>query len=100
VLAATFDAPTLITTGLIIVLAMVLGYRLLNRDPSVRRTRWGIFMERDHYDEEGEVWTVDPLDPESETRPVPPPTPPPPLPRPPDDELDTRITWPEREDET
>lgn len=88
-LGTTFDAPTLITTGIIIVIAMVLGYRLINRDPNVRRSRWGIFVERDHFDE-GEVWTVDPL---------PPPTPPPPLPpRPPDDD-ETNVTWPVREPE-
>lgn len=88
-LGVTFDAPTLVTTGLIIVIAMILGYRLINRDPNVRRTRWGVFVERDHFDEdEGETWTVDPL---------PPPTPPPPLPpRPPDD--DETNAWPKREE--
>jgi hypothetical protein len=98
VLANTFDAPTLVTTGIIIVIAMVLGYRLINRDPNVRRTRWGIYVERDHFDE-GESWSVDPLSPESEVRPVPlpPPTPPPPLPpRPDDDDELTQVDWPER----
>jgi hypothetical protein len=81
VLAATFDAPTLITTGVIIMFAMILGYRLINCDPNVRRSRWGIFVERDHFDED-ETWTVDPL---------PPPAPPP-------SEAETKITWPEREE--
>lgn len=84
-LATTFDAPTLITTGVIVVIAMVLGYRLLAKDASVRRTRWGIFVERDHYtEEEGEVWTVDPL---------PPPAPPPALPPTEDHETEA---WPQR----
>ena len=80
-LAATFDAPTLITTGVIIVLAMVLGYRLINRDPNVRRSRWGIYVERDRFDAD-----------EGEADPLPPPTPPPPLPPRPDDTQ----TWPHR----
>lgn len=100
-LAATFDAPTLITTGLIIVLAMVLGYRLINRDPNVRRSRWGVFVERDRFDDEGDVYTFDPLDPRGEPKPapLPPPTPPPPLPPRQDDEADDTQAWPQREED-
>lgn len=68
-LAETFDAPTLITTGVVLVVALVLAFRLLNKDPAVRRTRWGFFVERD-------------LHPEDEETPT---------------EEDTKINWPERE---
>jgi hypothetical protein len=86
VLANTFDAPTLVTTGIIIVIAMVLGYRLINRDPNVRRTRWGIYVERDHFEDEPQ-----------DKAPIPPPTPPPPIPpRPDDDDELTQVDWPER----
>lgn len=83
--ATTFDAPTLITTGIVLTIALVLAFRLLNKDSSVRRTRWGFFVERDHYtEEEGE--------PEL---PLPPPTPPPPLPPRGHDDEPTQ-TWPTR----
>ena len=58
--------------------------------------RFGFYIERERHRKEGEVWTVDPLSLEGETRPapLPPPTPPPPLPKP-DDETQT---WPQREE--
>jgi hypothetical protein len=56
--------------------------------------RFGFYIERERHRKEGELWTVDPLDPKSEVRPVPlpPPTPPPPLP-PTEDETEA---WPHR----
>jgi hypothetical protein len=32
-----------------VVVVAVLAFRLLNRDPGVRRTRFGVFVERDRY---------------------------------------------------
>jgi hypothetical protein len=36
----------------VVVVAIILVYRLMNRNPDVRRTRWGFFAERDRFDEE------------------------------------------------
>jgi len=82
--------------GVWIVGALLLGFvfvlvsRYLHRDSSVKSTRFGFYVERERYVEEGEIWTVDPL---------PPPTPPPPLPpRPPDEDEATQVDWPKRDE--
>jgi hypothetical protein len=82
-IAAAIDWRVLGTGALLILVALVLSYRLLSRDKSVKRARYGFYVERDRYDE-GEVHHFDPL---------PPPTPPPPIPR----EEDTQA-WPTREE--
>jgi hypothetical protein len=46
----------LLTVGLLVALALVLGYRLLHRDPTIRRTRYGLFVERDRFDDEPDKW--------------------------------------------
>lgn len=45
------DFRVVIVLAVLVVIALALGYRLLNRDPTVRRTRYGFFVERDRYDE-------------------------------------------------
>lgn len=52
-IVATIDWRILTATAVLLALAMVLLYRLLNRDPNIKRVRYGFFVERDHYDEEG-----------------------------------------------
>jgi hypothetical protein len=46
------DFRVVVVLAVLAVIALALGYRLLNRDPTVRRTRYGFFVERDRYDEE------------------------------------------------
>ena len=41
--------PVILIAAVVVALAMVLTYRLMNRDPDVRRTRYGFFVERDRY---------------------------------------------------
>lgn len=84
-IAAAIDWRVLGTGAFLVLIALVLSYRLLSRDKTVKRARYGFYVERDRYDE-GEAWHVDPL----------PPTPPPPLPPRPDDETQS---WPQRERE-
>lgn len=84
-IAAAIDWRVLGTGALLILVALVLSYRLLSRDKTVKRARYGFYVERDRYDE-GEVHHFDPL---------PPPTPPPPIPRHSDE---TTQAWPTREE--
>ena len=58
-IASTVDWELLLAIGLLLALALILGYRLLDRDPRVRRTRYGFFVERDRFedDEEDEMIT-------------------------------------------
>ena len=52
-IAALVDEwPVILIAAVVVALGMVLAYRLLNRDPDVRRTRYGFFVERDRYEEE------------------------------------------------
>lgn len=51
VIAATVDWKIVTIAAVLLLVAMVLAYRLLNRDPDVRRTRYGLFVERDRYDD-------------------------------------------------
>ena len=44
--------PIVLIAAVVVVLAMVLAYRLMNRNPDVSRTRYGFFVERDRYTEE------------------------------------------------
>lgn len=101
-IAATyeFDFKNFLVVAVVVVFAMVLAYRLLNRDDRIKRTRFGFFVERNRYeDEEEDVHHLDPFTTASEARPapLPPPTPPPPLPPRPDDDDETQ-TWPQREE--
>jgi hypothetical protein len=56
VVAATVDWKIVGIAALLVLVAMVLAYRLLNRDPDVRSTRYGFFVERDRYTREREGW--------------------------------------------
>lgn len=49
-IAATLDWRIDLTIGVVLVVAMVLAYRILHRDPNIRRTRFGLFVERDRFD--------------------------------------------------
>lgn len=86
-----------VTVAVVIVAWLIL--RIIGRDHLVRVARIGVFVERQRVGESEDRWKVDPLDPESETRPapLPPPTPPPPLPPRPDSDEPTE-TWPQREE--
>lgn len=55
-IAATVDWKVLTIAGVLILVAMILGYRLLNRDPDVRRARYGFFVERDRYTDDEPFW--------------------------------------------
>jgi hypothetical protein len=46
----------LLTVGLLVALALVLGYRLLHRDRDIARTRYGFFVERDRFDTDEPEW--------------------------------------------
>lgn len=48
-LLASEDFRIVATVAIVFLIAMALGYRLLNRDANVRRTRYGFFVERDRY---------------------------------------------------
>ena len=48
---------------------MVLAYRLMNRDPNVKRTRYGFFVERDRYEDVEPPWPD--LRPPAEARTLP-----------------------------
>jgi hypothetical protein len=50
--ATTLDWKLLLTIGVLIVLAMVLAYRLMRRDSTIARTRYGFFVERDRFEDE------------------------------------------------
>jgi hypothetical protein len=52
VIAATVDWKIVTIAAVLLLVAMILAYRLLNRDPDVRRTRYGLFVERDRYDDQ------------------------------------------------
>jgi hypothetical protein len=52
VIAATVDWKVLGIAAVLLLVAMVLLYRMMSRDPDVRRTRYGFFVERDRYDQE------------------------------------------------
>jgi hypothetical protein len=51
VIAATIDWRILSIAAVLLLVAMVLLYRMMSRDPDVRRTRYGFFVERDRYRE-------------------------------------------------
>ena len=77
--AYAWDFKSLFLLAFVLVVAMILGYRLMHRDPRVWRTRYGFFIERDRHDGEDEVapdtHRIDPAD------------------------EDTKIEWPQREEE-
>ena len=52
IFATTLDWKLLLTIGVLIVLAMVLAYRLMRRDSTIARTRYGFFVERDRFEDE------------------------------------------------
>lgn len=54
--AVTVDWKVLTIIAVLILVGMVLAYRLMNRDPDVRRTRYGFFVERDRYDDPEPPW--------------------------------------------
>jgi hypothetical protein len=41
--------PIVLISGWLIMVAIILIYLLLSRDPEVQRVRWGLFMERKRY---------------------------------------------------
>jgi hypothetical protein len=56
---ASYDFRVIATVAVLFLVVVVLGYRLLNRDPNIQRTRFGFFVERDrHVDEDvgGSPW--------------------------------------------
>lgn len=78
--AYAWDFKSLFLLAFVLVVAMILGYRLMHRDPRVWRTRYGFFIERDRdrYDGEDEAAPdTHHIDPENE---------------------DTKIDWPKREE--
>ena len=48
------ESLELVVIGVLIGLAMILMYRLIHRDPTVSKTRWGVFVERDRYPDDDE----------------------------------------------
>ena len=66
---ATVDWKVLTVVGVLILVAMILGSRLLSRDRDVRRTRYGFFVERDRFDQE-EPWPQFPPPPETRSLPL------------------------------
>jgi hypothetical protein len=48
----TVDWKLLLTIGVLAALVIVLVYRLMRRDPSVRVARYGLFVEREKFDDE------------------------------------------------
>lgn len=97
-IAAAIDWRVLGTGAFLILIALVLSYRLLSRDKTVRRARYGFYVERDRYEDEADRWHVDPFSAARKAKPapLPPPTPPPPLPPRPDDETQS---WPHRRED-
>jgi hypothetical protein len=53
---AMIDWRLLTVAGVLLLVAMVLLYRLLGRDPNVRNTRYGFFIERDRFEDEEPPW--------------------------------------------
>ena len=49
-----FDFKNFVVVAVVLVIIVVLGYRLLNRDERIRKTRFGFFVERDRYEDEQE----------------------------------------------
>lgn len=72
------------------VLVVVLAWHAIVRDREVRRTRWGVFVERDRYSEDS-IHSFDPFAEDSVILQV--PAAPPPAPAPPDEEP-TKVEWP------
>jgi hypothetical protein len=102
-LAIALHGQDLLTVAILLAFVAFLLYRILRRDPLSRIVKMGLFVERKHYGQKKaeDSWSIDPLDAESVTKPVPlpPPTPPPPLPpRPDDDDEATQVEWPKRDE--
>lgn len=49
------DWRIVLTIAVVVIIAMVLGYRLMHRDDRIWRTRYGFFAERDRYQNDDEV---------------------------------------------
>jgi len=49
---ASTDWRIVLIVAVVIVIALILGFRLMHRDPSVKSTRYGFYVERERYDEE------------------------------------------------
>jgi hypothetical protein len=64
-LGATVDWRLLLASAILFALALILAYRLFSRDPNVRRTRVGFFVERTRFEDEP-PWPE--LDPHGETK--------------------------------
>ena len=110
----TLDFRNLVVISVVVVFLAVLAYRLLNRDERIKRTRFGIFIERNRYEDEepnGILYHMPPIPPPSPpppipepkeppvTEPAPTPTPQPdPQPTPEDEDDDTAAHWPHRDD--
>ena len=45
------DWKIVLAVTVVVVLGLVISYRLLSRDPTIRRTRYGFYIERDKFDE-------------------------------------------------
>jgi hypothetical protein len=56
VIAASVDWKVISIAAVLLLVAMVLLYRLMNRDPNVHRTRYGFFVERDRFPEPIDPW--------------------------------------------
>jgi hypothetical protein len=56
IFAIGIDWEITVSVLTIILLGMILAYRLLHRDPGVKRTRWGFYVERDRFDEDENEW--------------------------------------------
>lgn len=60
--------PLVVSVAAVVIVALLLLSRFLHRDPNVRRTRYGWFVERDRFHEESS-WVEFPAQAEERTLP-------------------------------
>jgi hypothetical protein len=65
--ATAVDWKLLLTIGVLAALVIVLVYRLMRRDPNVRVARYGLFVEREKFDDQAGWPQLEP--PEHQTLP-------------------------------
>jgi hypothetical protein len=56
VIVAAYDWRIFAGVDVVVLIAIILAYRLMNRNPDVRKTRWGFFVERDRFKDKEEPW--------------------------------------------
>lgn len=52
IVGVTLDFRNVVVIAAVALVVVVLAYRLLNRDPRIRKTRIGWFIERDRFEDE------------------------------------------------